>query len=368
MPQSPEMTILSIDELNKLTRSTRHVNSAESSAVSLGELQQQWTQLLTTLHHGSLPDKHITSTCNAMSFVLRGQANSKELQNRSFVLSTDVWTQAFEAARAAFTAGKTKPGMQILETLDYLAHQQDAEETVRSAVSDAVANMLETVFTQSPKKSLKISCNVLYFFLRKLCDMMSFADVVTRVFQQHQAIFVHHCHVSNIDWNHVSSNGRTQWYALLLALLMVMRLAESKSATLKLLTMLCDGMCPGTTELDMVGIMDECLRLYTASDDKAMEDISRDVLPAILTNIDKFEALLQRQATSVMTESGINVFLELLLFGKKKSFINESSESYRSFTHHCSSFQVFQSIYIRSGSDKSRSQTESHRIQSSKSC
>lgn len=320
------MGILSVEELTKLTRSAKQSNGLELSDTGSDDLQQLWNRLLETAHHGPMPERHMTAVCNAICFVLRSHLNTPNTEHRKFVLSATTWTQAFDAARTAFVAGKTKPAMQVLETLDYLAHQQGGDALVGSAVNAAVANMLEIIFSQSPKKSLKTSCNVLYFLIRKLSDLISFEDVLIRVYAQDSAIFFHHCHVSNIDWRSVSSYGNVPWYALLLALLMVMRLAESKSATLKLMTLLCDGV-PASDGLDMVSIMDECVRVYAACDNKAIEDISRDVLPAILTTADKFHAFLQRHlAAENPTESNVVALLALMSFGKKKVFVDEPSK------------------------------------------
>ena len=108
---------------------------------------------------------------------------------------------------------------------------------------------------------------------------------------------------------------------------MLLRIAESKTATLKLLALL-STLSTSTTGVDTVGIVNEAIEVYSAANESAVEDVSRDVLPSILTSAEQYHTFLaQQSANATSNASGFQVVIALLLFGKTRTFVREQGTS-----------------------------------------
>ena len=317
---------LSIEELNKLTRHARSRTVGEDYNKQIRVLQQLWSDLLATVHDPSVSERHMTAACNAVCFVMRSCSRSACDEVRIFSLSSTSWIQTFDAARCAFATGKNKPALQVLDTLAYLAESHPEKEVMSACVSTVAIEMVEIVFNQRPKKSLKEACIVLYFFLKKLSDFMSFSDVLEQAFQQTKPNFARLCHGHGIDQCDIGLQSNPHWFAFVLALLMVIRVAESKSATLKLLCLLSSLSLPGHVT-DLASLINEAIGRYSAVNDTALKDVSREVLPSILTNSEQYHRFLSEQTDrGALSDSTVQVALALLAFGRTQSFVQEEGQ------------------------------------------
>ena len=156
---------------------------------------------------------------------------------------------------------------------------------------------------------------------------MSFSDVLSDAVKDSCDHFQNHCHSARIQLQDLDRRPEYQWYAFFLALLMVMRIAESQSATLKLLSLLCK-LSPAPQVPDVERIMERAIQIYGASSDTALEVVSRDVLPSVLTTPEQFWKFFSRQCeNSTTSEAQILVALAMLQFGKNKAFLSDSGKT-----------------------------------------
>ncbi|KAK5949891.1 hypothetical protein OHC33_009076 [Knufia fluminis] len=323
-----KVRILSKEELDKLTR--RNTNDGNHESLHCETVQDAlhlWSNLLATVYEPSATDRHMTAACNAICLVARKCSRSKSDEVRALFCSKRTWAQVFDVARCAFAAGKNKPALQVLDTLAYLAEADPEKKLVAQSVSVAATEMLIILFNQHPRKSLKEACIVLYFFLRKLSDFMCFSDVLQEAFQGARLNFSRLCRGYGIEESAVDQYEDMQWFAFVLSLLMAIRVAESRSATLKLLSLLITLSIPGHP-VDVVVIMNKAIELYSAANETALEDVSRDVLPSLLTESKQYHIFLSRQGNkAASTVPDVQVVLAILDFGKRQGFVSENGTS-----------------------------------------
>lgn len=321
-----ESRVLSIDELHRLTRTARNGVLDRTDAKVSQQADELWACLLETTRSSTVSDKHMTAACNALCFVVRADSSSQDAVLRARAYDPETWRQTFVAARSAFASGKNKPAIQVLETLHYLAESNPDHGSVVEIVEEAAIDMARIVLSHYPRRSLKEACIVLYFFLRKLSDFMSFSDVLIRALNHEKAAVVQSYHMSGITLPAQDDGDHPQWFAFILSLLLAVRFTESKSATLKLLALLC-GLSSLTYDVDLPRVFRKTIDVYSGANESALEAVTRDVLPSILTTQDLFtDFLLTQQKSRTCTTSSTVVILTLMQFGKRKGYVDEFGE------------------------------------------
>ncbi|KAK5078950.1 hypothetical protein LTR64_002630 [Lithohypha guttulata] len=315
--------ILPLDELSKLTRASKAPSLEQFSPDLLPETQALWQRLLLTVHSLTATDKHMTAACNAICFTARKNSNSLDEKVRVFAFSGDTFLDTFLVVRSAFAAGKNKPALQVLDTIAYLANSNRDADSVGKHVAEAAAGMVRIVYSQQPKKCLKEACIVLYFFLRKLSDFMSFPDVLRSVYSDTKPNFLRLCRAFKIDCKCIDGQ-ESPWLSFVISLLMVVHVAESKSATLKLLSLLCT-LPAKTYDVELNQITREAVAIFGAANETSMNHVMRDVIPSIVSDRDQFHALLPQAGKVAVTEtSAIQLILAQLNFGKTRAYLKES--------------------------------------------
>jgi len=320
--------ILSIEQLNRLSRKpySSHPGSDEIDAVE--GLQQLWQRLLQTVHSSAVSDKHMTAACNAICYTIRARALGSNEASRKFVRSTTTWYQTFEAARCAFAAGKNKPALQVLDTLAYMTGEISDRYDAIQVVENTVREMAKIIYTQEPKKSLKEACIVLYFFLRKLSDFMSATSVFESALRSSQSAFARICASNNVRLDKKTQDKSEPWFSFVVSLLMVTAVAESKSATLKLLSLLCTDKFV-VEKVDMVSTTTRAVDSYSAANEHALEDVIREVLLAVLTDSKKYHTFLTKQLNSSESKMfTLEIVLGVLNFGKLCNYVTEDGKSF----------------------------------------
>lgn len=323
---SAEIRILSIDELHKLTRTPRNGALQCQHADNAQRADELWACLVETIRSPTVADKHMTAACNALCFVSRANAQSQDEQVSMKTFDQRTWKEMFTAARSAFGSGKNKPALQVLETLHYLTETNPERMLVVPNVEEAATGMVSIILGHNPRRSLKEACIVLYFFLRKLSDFMSFSEVLGRALNRERTGFVQSCHTAGISAVDLGQESHPQWFAFVLALLLAVRLTDSRSAVLKLLALLC-GLPKSAYGVDVPSILSRSIDTYSVADETALEAVTRDVLPSILTDADLFTTFLSKQEKlGANSTSAILVVLALLQYGKSKSYVTELGE------------------------------------------
>lgn len=315
--------ILSLDELAVLTRTGDVDGVLQGIASSDEKTTTLWNHLQATVHSPAVSDKHMTAACNAICFVARQHASSRHESAKARAYSSQTWSEIFLAARSAFSSSKNKPALQVLDTLAYLSKTNPDVELVRQQVSNAAETMAGIVFLQNPKKCLKEACIVLYFFLRKLSDFMSFSDVLRTVHSDTKSSFDRICRSQKLEVPSGKSGIESIWLCFITALLVAVPVAESKSATLKLLSLL-PALPMSTTDVELKQVMREAVTTFSSAEESLMENVIKDVLPSILSDQDHFYALLPQANIPIADrEAALRLYLAQLRFGKSKGYITE---------------------------------------------
>ena len=327
---APASEILSLDDLNKLTRKSRDTHLSIERSQSLNDGCALWQRLLATVHHPSVSDRHMTAACNAICFTAREYSCSNNRNVQALAYSTQAWNDIFSAARSAFASGKNKPALQVLDTLAYLAESNKRAESVHNAVRAVAMQMVKIVYTQRPRKCLKEACIVLFFFLRKLSDFMSFSDVLKVAYNEIDTAVKRLGLPSSITVI-PDSSVQSPWFSFITALLMALRVTESKSATLKLLSLLCS-LPPKIISIDPSVLIRQAIDAFASSDEMSLDDVTRDVLPAIVTSKEQFDAFVLRSNHVAAEVSTILLTLALLRYGKSRGYVGEQGLS-RSVPH-----------------------------------
>lgn len=319
--------ILSIDELNKITRKSRSQLGYGDFSESLAATQSLWRRLLDTVHHPTVSDKHMTAVCNAVCFVVRVSSCSPDKDLKTFAFSGSTWKDVFHVSRSAFASGKNKPALQVLDTLLHLAEANPDPNLVQTGVQQAAAEMVRIVFCQQPRKALKEASVVLYFFLRKLSDFMCFSDVLQQAYSDSRLTFLRRCRAAKIVPNNLDNQSDLQWYSFILSLLMVIQVAESRSATLKLLSLICT-LRNDQVHGKIVNLVSQALDCYGMAPEASLTDVTCDVLPSIFVNQEQFHMFLSEpHSNTISDEPAVQLLLAQLKFGRSKIYIAETGKS-----------------------------------------
>lgn len=323
---SSSVRILGIDELHGLTRKPKDGKSRIVGEDNGSQASELWACLIETVRSSTVSDKHMTAACNAICYVVRANAQSRAEALKTHAYDQETWRHLFGAARSAFASGKNKPALQVLDTLHYLARTNPDSTSAVHNVEEAITIMIRIVLSHHPRRCLKEACIMLYFFLRKLSDFMSFSEVLRRALDCERMALLQLCHASGMLTSVPTHEAHPPWFALVLTLLLAVRYTESRSATLKLLALLCE-LPFSAYQVDVPSILSRCIDTYSSTDEAALEAVTRDVLPSVLTTQDLFQSFLSRQQQFDKSNSYvILVVLTLLQYGKNKGFVAEAGK------------------------------------------
>jgi hypothetical protein len=308
-------------------QNTRKVvgGSEGSNQPQLASLKQLWTRLVRSALARNVSEKYLTAACNAISVFLKAYASSSDERIRHFIESSAVWADAFGCAQYAFASGRSKPAIQVLETLVHLLNEHSDQQLAIEILSRSARTMLDTIITNEPVGKMKPSCVTLSCLLRKSKLPVDLERLLQDCLQQH-----------GISWQTrraahkmlrrpriEASNGLED---LFLALLFAINNLETRSSALKLFNLLCEGQRsdPGSTVAEAARV----LSLYVQEHADTLADFANNVLPALLDSEHSwklFEALYNPSSTSL--DRSIELYLAILKVGRLKEYVKETGKS-----------------------------------------
>ncbi|RMD43390.1 hypothetical protein DV735_g1703, partial [Chaetothyriales sp. CBS 134920] len=295
------------------------------------EVHRLWQRLVESAVSSEATEKYLGSVCNALSVFLTISLKSKHSNGFCFIPA--VWNAAYSAVQRIFDKGKTKPGLQLLETLCLLLNQDPDPLVASNLLHEAVRGLIKTIFVGGLQHNVKVACIGLSCFLRRTDIVRDLAPLVAGSLSEVRlswAKTLHRYHLPNQDQ---ADDDESPLRSLILALYITISGLDARSAALKLLKLLC-------TSLDKVKSPRWGLELsavlfaaFVAWNPDLLADFAENVLPIILDtrqSWDTFEALCRPTQPKPESDSEpgatLVLYLIVLRVGRLKAYIGHDGQ------------------------------------------
>lgn len=293
--------------------------------LSSDRVKATWLKLLTTGLDSTVTDRHLTAACNCIAVFLLNAASSQSEVVRSFAFAPQTWFQGYDCAWKAFSDGKTKPALQVLETLSHLLSEHPRPEVSLSVLKDSAAGLLKIILTGTPQKHIKISCVALSCYLRTTSFQVELVDILEDVLSQVSNSCKRYQGRNNVSPDVLMSTRPSGMQVLLLALLFAARNLETRSASLKVLVQLCRFTENDQSSQNYTTWAAQMFQIFISNNTDALGDFADNVLPVILDQQLRFDTFLGTyQIHKDSTAQQIVLWLAVLKIGKLKKYIAES--------------------------------------------
>ena len=283
-------------------------------------LESIWDKLVQTCLDLIVGDKHLTASCNSLSVLLINAAASPDPEIRAFIFQERVWFEGYECAWRALNDGKTKPALQVLETLLLLLAKHPDDIAALNIRRGSIAKSINTIITGHPRQDLKSCCIVLSCYLRKTELRAELETVVETSLNQVSSSWASYQHANNV----YPDTGSTQSSAiavLLLALLFAVRNLETRSASLKAIVQ----MCSGEGGEARTALAAEVFQIFIRANSDSLGEFADSVLPVVLEDRGRYETFLKvYQIERGCTKEQMLLYLSVLRIGRLKNFVRET--------------------------------------------
>ena len=312
-----------LSELGKgpLRKALADLSSDDSVARNLS----LWLKLVQTASSPQVTDKHITAASNALCVYLSCSIRSPSSELGQFVLTREVWFEAFHCSQKAFDDGKTKPAFQILDVLCDLLPKLSNPDLVTDIVEKASLPLVRTIVLASPRSAIKKACLVLSCFLRRTPLIQQLGNMIERCVQENEYAWEQRLSEHNIVAADVWGTWKSSTSHLFLALTLAMIDLDTRSAALKMCSVLCNTSEDNPAAPDLQPVLQHVVELYLDRNHAALGSFAENVLPVILHNKEKLLSFIQPYATSCRNDSSrMALFIATIKVGKTKSILSET--------------------------------------------
>lgn len=333
-----------MDQLDGLVSGISPIDQASLSLLAKSVLRQElngsskslsrdragtiWLKLVATVLDPTVTDKHLTAACNCLSVFLLSAASSSNQDIRTLAFTRQTWSEGYECAWKAFDDGKTKPALQVLETLTRLLNEHPDTDVASSILRDSATSLLSIILTGMPQQHIKIACVAFSCLLRRTSLHAELEDVVDKRMNQVSSSCKRYQVQNNISPDVVTSTGLAGARVLLLSLLFAVRNLETRSAALKAIVQLCKPATDVDGPQSYTVVTAEMFQVFMQQNEDSIGDFADNVLPVVLDQHNRFETFLRvYQVTQNSTTRNIILWLAVLKVGRSKKFITESGIS-----------------------------------------
>ncbi|ETN39727.1 uncharacterized protein HMPREF1541_05953 [Cyphellophora europaea CBS 101466] len=321
-------------------RSLRDHLQRDDHPIAVADLQLLWKTLSGSVVTPNTSDSYLAAACNSVSVFLLTASKAPQEAVRSFVESSSVWNEGYHCVKYAFSCGKTKPPLQVLESLAHLLKEHSDQPTASKLLFDSASSMVSTVLTDEPEGCLKASCISLSCFCKKTTLLSELNSVITASLEKNTAVWKQRQFLYNAPAS--PTDGYTSLQTLFLALLFAITSLETRSAALKLFAQLCSN--DGASEQAA-----QVLEHYIRYNQGSLSDFADNVLPVILDSATQFRTFLDLYSPDkLQSESRLILYLAVLKVGRLKSFVSEDdlpSILNHGLKHHVVAFDVDDDSY-----------------------
>lgn len=309
-------------QLSVLARSgLREYLSGGLNGPKAADLILLWSRLVEASYLRNVSEKHLTTACNAISVYMNLLSKSSSEESRRFIGSRDVWLQSYACAQYTFTCGKTKPALQMLETLANLLNEHSDKRLAHELLQNTSQTIIGNILTDEPRGTIKASCISLSCLLRKTPLQSSLETAAKEALDQHTAVWVRRLTQAGLLLRG-DSKLFTGLQELLLALLFAVNNLETRSASLKLFSQICTSdLQTKTKPLELAA---RVLEYYIEQCQDVLGDFASNVLPVLIDSKASFESLASAYTPTQNTSSSrFYLFLIVLKAGRMQGFLAE---------------------------------------------
>lgn len=283
-----------------------------------------WHKLVLTAINPQVSDKHITAASNALCVFLNSGAASEVVVVRNFVFSQETWFDAFQCAHKAFNDGKTKPALQIMETLCDLFQGMNDQDAASRILNRASLPLIRIILLSSPRSELKKACLMLSYLLRKASILSHVEELVQKCIEAHSFAWMKRLSEHNITHRDVSDIYKDGITSLFFALIFAAVDLDTRTAALKLCSVLCNANHFEGENSSFQILAERVIQLYLERNHGSLGDFAENVLPVIVSNKERFMAFIQPYASSCHEDSSrMSLFLAALKVGRAKNILSE---------------------------------------------
>jgi len=287
-----------------------------------------WNKLILTALSSQVTDKHLTAACNALCVFLTCASSSKNVQVEQFALSRSVWFDALSSAHRAFNSGKSKPALQVLETLCQMIRRQPEKEVADGVLREATLPLLRIVLLGTPRAELKKACIMLSCLLQRTPLFDQLVSLATDSLTDVRLGWEDRLSRHNIRAADIQASTDHALAPLLLSLICAMVELDTRSAALKLSSALNTVHPDSSTSTDLNILAGRMIELFLEKNDMVVGDFTDHVLPAILDDAAKFGAWVKHCGLrSRKDPARLTIFLSVLRAGRVKKFVSEDGET-----------------------------------------
>ncbi len=316
----PPIAQQTLAELSK--GSLREHLHGQSAASVPQDIEALWYCLVCSALSEEATEKYLTTVCNSISVFLLGAASSPLSGVKQFATSGKVWFEGFDCAHKAFHGGKTKPALQVLETLAQLLRKHPDHALASNILQRSSQGMLTTLFTGTPGGQIKSVCIALTCLIKKTRLLRMLEDVVAESLDQVSSSWKR-LQLENCIQLPYSFAQQSRSRHLFLALLFAVRKLETRSAALKLFSLLLHsedwtrGCRPAQSAAEVI-------ELFLREDAASLGDFADNVIPVIMDDQTKYQTFRDLyKPNEVCLESRLILYLSVIKAGRLKKFLSE---------------------------------------------
>lgn len=288
------------------------------------DVKQLWNRLACSATAKNMPEKYLTTACNSVSVFLLAGSSANSASVKDLVYSRSAWLDGFDLVNFAFTCGKTKPALQVLETLAHLLKEHSDKQLASELLQESSRSIVNTVLTGEPIGHSKAACISLSCLIRRTALLPALDDVIRSCLNVHAVTWQRRRLANHMPAESIAETSNAP-QELFLALLFTVNNLETRSAALKLFSQLCSlpELCHGRTMERAANVLEQ----YISYNPDLLGDFAANVLPVILDDRNQFDAFVRLYGSDIIqNEPRLILYLALLKAGRMKSFIQENGK------------------------------------------
>lgn len=297
---------------------------------ALEEVQKIWVRLSRSASLALATEKYITASCNAIAVFLMNVSSSSGSEIARFAFTRRVWLDAINCTEKAFAKGKTKPALQVLEMLCHVNSISSEPEIAWILLKEDVMKRLKTLLVGNAHQEVKVACIVLSCYVRKTDiahKLPNLAEVAANKLGivWDQLLHQYSIKLSDLNWIPVGQGVEK----LILGLLIASSGLETRSAALKLLTLVINKRQDPDEASIISTVASRTVQLFLVRNKHLLADYADNVLPIILDTPAQWQIFSEVDGRDRNWTSSSSVLqgLAMLRIGRLKSYINEKGKS-----------------------------------------
>jgi hypothetical protein len=308
--------------LSDLARGTlKAYFASDGLSIDSDAVYSLWNRIVESATTNNVPERYLTAACNALTVMISSGIQCDDAEVRQLFFSRSLWEQGYSCVEFAFSCGKTKPALQVLETLTLLLKANPDLRSASEALSFCAEAVIRTIMLDEPCSKLKAACITLSCLLRRTSVRPILGSFVDCVVKKDGQSWARRCALHHLPADPANS-GALELDKLFLALVFAINGLETRSAALKLFGQLC--MNSHLTKEEPVVYAGQVLEYYIRHNEGSLGEFAENAFPVILDNRDRYEAFLEMYRPKLDgNDSRLILYLIVLKIGRLKSFIAE---------------------------------------------